>query len=201
MPLGARTMPAPSNGSWGKPERKRRSFNKLRNELIGDSSTDIDGRTGWPFYPGAAAWVSPTAISILALEKAGRYQTPGIQHRVEIGRQFLMDRICKDGGWNDGRAKSVLGVDADSYPETTGQALLALHEVPREKLDKTLVAAEEQARRCRSSEGLSWLQLGLRAHGIVADGPSRVLPCRHVGDAALSILARAAIRGRNLFLE
>ena len=174
---------------------------KLRSELMGDGSVAEQARTGWPFFPGAAAWVSPTAISILALEKARRYQTAsGLQQRIQVGRQFLMDRICKDGGWNYGRS-NVLGVDADSYPETTGQALLALNEVELPKLGKALAAAQDQARQCQSAEGLSWLQLGLQAHGIIATGPPRPLPCRHIGDSALCILARAALGGRNIFLE
>jgi hypothetical protein len=174
---------------------------KLRNELLGEGGGVIGKHEGWPFFPGAAAWVTPSAISILALEKAHRYQMAGgIQQRIEIGQQFLMDRICQDGGWNYGRA-NVLGVEADSYPETTGQALLALHGVPPSKLEKPLAAAEAQARRCQSAEGLSWLQLGLQAHGITAAGPARVLAHRHVADTSLGILARAALRGRNLFLE
>ena len=124
----------------------------------------------------------------------------GIPQRIEIGQQFLMDRICQDGGWNYGRA-NVLGVDADSYPETTGQALLALHGLSSAKLEKPLAAAQAQVGRCQSAEGLSWLQLGLQAHGITAAGPAHVLPHRHVADTSLGILARAALRGRNLFLE
>lgn len=174
---------------------------KLRNELLGEGGGVIGKHEGWPFFPGAAAWVTPSAISILALEKARRYQMPGgIQQRIEIGQQFLMDRICQDGGWNYGRA-NTLGVEADSYPETTGQALLALHGLPAVKLERPLAAAQVQAERCRSAEGMSWLQLGLQAHGIIAAGPERALPYRHVADTALGILARAALRGRNLFLE
>jgi hypothetical protein len=174
---------------------------KLRNELLGEGGGVIGKHEGWPFFPGAAAWVTPSAISILSLEKARRYQMAGgIQQRIEIGRQFLMDRVCQDGGWNYGRA-NVLGVEADSYPETTGQALLALHGAPPSKLEKSLAAAQAQARRCQSAEGLSWLQLGLQAHGITAAGPAHVFPYRHVADTSLGILARAALRGRNLFLE
>ncbi|MCU1274019.1 MAG: hypothetical protein JWO48_1450 [Bryobacterales bacterium] len=175
---------------------------KLRNELLGYESGAAEAHTGWPFFPGAAAWVSPTAISILALEKARRYQTAGggIQQRIDIGRQFLLDRICRDGGWNYGRS-NVLGAEAPSYPETSGQALLALNQMKSPKLDIALAAAQEQARACQSSEGLSWLQLGLQAHGIVAAGPQRELRCRNVLDSALLIVARAAVRGRNVFLE
>jgi hypothetical protein len=140
-------------------------------------------------------------MSILALEKARRRQNSNaIQQRIEIGRQFLLDRLCKDGGWNYGRS-NVLGVDAPSYPETTGQALLALDEVESPQLQKALHAAQEQARSCQSSEGLSWLQLGLQAHGIVAASPVRPLSCRRLVDSALWILAQTALRGRNVFLE
>jgi len=174
---------------------------KLRNELLGEGGGVIGKHEGWPFFPGAAAWVTPSALSILALAKAQRYQMAGgIAQRIVVGQQFLMDRICQDGGWNYGRA-NVLGVEADSYPETTGQALLALHGVPPSKLEKPLVAAQAQASRCQSAEGLSWLQLGLQAHGIAAAGPVRVLAYRHIADTSLGILARAALRGRNLFLE
>jgi len=178
---------------------------RLRRELIGDGSGP-EPRKGWPFFPGAAAWVAPTAISILALEKSRRLRvSSGVQERIQVGRQFLLDRMCKDGGWNYGRS-SVLGVEADSYPETTGQALLALNGLalsgtPSPKIGRALAAAEEQARRCQSAEGLSWLQLGLQAHGVAAKGPGRELPCRQIMDSALCILARAALRGRNIFLE
>jgi hypothetical protein len=169
--------------------------------LLGNSAGLPEARTGWPFFPGAAAWVTPTAMSILALEKARRRQNSNtIQQRIEIGRQFLVDRICKDGGWNYGRS-NVLGVDAPSYPETTGQALLALNGVESPGLQKALEAAQEQARSCQSSEGLSWLQLGLQAHGIVAASPARRLVCRRLVDSALWILAQTAVRGRNVFLE
>jgi len=170
---------------------------RMRSELLGTSNP----RVGWPFFPGAAAWVTPTAMSILALEKARRHlNSNGIQKRIEVGRQFLVDRLCKDGGWNYGRS-NVLGVDAPSYPETTGQALLALDEVELPRLRNALEAAQEQARSCQSSEGLSWLQLGLQAHGIVAASPARRLASRRLVDSALWILAQSALRWHNVFLE
>jgi hypothetical protein len=174
---------------------------RLRSELAGNGAGADEPRRGWPFFPGAAAWVTPTAFGVLALEKALRDEINSpLQQRILVGREFLLDRICKDGGWNYGRS-SVLGVDAPSYPETTGQALLALSEVRSPKLEPALAAAQDQARVCQSSEALSWLQLGLRAHGLVAVGPARKLESRHVIDSALSVLAQAALRGRNVFLE
>ena len=173
---------------------------KLRNELLGNTTGVAEARSGWPFFPGAAGWVTPTAISILALEKARRYRTDSeVQKRIETGREFLLDRICRDGGWNYGRSR-VLGVDADSYPETTGQALLALGNMSSPKLKKALVVAEEHALHCQSAAGLSWLQLGLQAHGITVSGPARRFPCRNLVDSELSLLAQAAVAGHNVFL-
>ena len=38
---------------------------------------------------------------------------------------MLLDRRCRDGGWNYGNRR-VLGADLPSYPETTALALMAL---------------------------------------------------------------------------
>ena len=91
-------------------------------------------------------------------------------------------------------------MEADSYPETTGQALLALGNMSSPKLKKALVVAEEHALHCQSAAGLSWLQLGLQAHGITVSGPARRFPCRNLVDSELSLLAQAAVAGHNVFL-
>ena len=150
---------------------------KLRNELLGEGEGVIGETRGLALFSrrrrlGHAQLQSAFWRS----KKHGATRLAGaIQQRIEIGQQFLVDRICHDGGWNYGRA-NVLGVEADSYPETTGQALLALHGVPPSKLEKPLAAAQEQARRCQSAEGLSWLQLGLQAHGITSPGRRAFFP-------------------------
>ena len=175
---------------------------RTRQELLGNASPDQEHRSGWPWYPGAAAWIAPTSVSILALEKEQRRRPQkDVKERIDDARQFLLERVCHDGGWNYGRAE-VLGREADSYPETTGLALLALHASQSSKIAKALTAAETFLRQCRSAEGLSWLQLGLAAHGRVsATGADRKLPSRNVQDVALGILAQSAMRGRNIFLE
>jgi len=160
-----------------------------------------EGLPGWSWYPGTAAWVVPTSLSILALEKIEhRHPDRRIRSRIDQGRRFLLSRVCEDGGWNHG-SNRALGFQAVSYPETTGIALLALHGADPAGLAKSVAKAEEHFRNCRSLEGLSWLQLGLMAQGRPAPAVPADIRTRTLLDTALAILAGRAREGRNVFLE
>jgi hypothetical protein len=168
---------------------------RLRERLLGTNS--VEENPGWPWFPGTAAWVTPTALAIVALEKiAKRRPADEIRRRIEQGRQFLMARRCADGGWNHG-SSHALGYDGNSYPETTGAALLALRGVSN--LDKSIAAAERHWRECRSAEGAAWLKLGLLAHGIKTDEWPAQSPPRNIRDTALCVLADRAELGNNAF--
>jgi hypothetical protein len=171
------------------------------------SSALIDGRLsrpegdGWPWFPDTTAWVTPSCFGLLALEKAKRSgDSRHLEERCDAARQYLLSHTCRDGGWNHGSTKA-LGYDSDSYPETTGQVLLALHAVPAERLRRSLERAHQHFEACRSSEALSWLRLGFQAHGL--NVPDRPAPTGHgtVLEASLNILAQAALNGHNSFLE
>jgi hypothetical protein len=178
---------------------------RLRLRLLGQQQDPSQQFDGWPWYPGAAAWVSPTALSILALDKFSRekgqsqIQENIIQERTQEGRDFLLARRCRDGGWNHG-STHALGYDSDSYPETTGIAVLALHSEGSPQMAQAVEVAEHHLQHCQSLEGASWLTLALLARGRT---PERVSLPSHGGtnEIALSVLARAALGGRNLFVE
>ena len=53
----------------------------------------------------------------------------------------------------------------NSYPETTGIALLALAGTSPSEIDPSIRCGEQHARDPRSSEGDYWLRLGLSAQG------------------------------------
>jgi hypothetical protein len=156
---------------------------------------------GWPWFPGAAAWVIPTSLAVCALSRQRRGKYGGeIEKRVKEARQFLLSRQCPDQGWNHGGLFRAGEVPA-SYPETTGIALVALAGAAGPEIEAALKCGERHARSPRSSEGENWLRLGLRAHG------RNVPPCEAeyrdwtVNQVALRIISEAAEAGSNPFVE
>jgi hypothetical protein len=126
-----------------------------------------------------------------------------LKDRILTARRYLLSHRCPDGGWNHGSSKA-LGVDAQSYPETTGTALLALAGpadgfAPSE-VAPSLARAESWWKDCPSCEAAAWLMLGLGANGRAKAGLPAGLKPRTVQDAALSAIAGAGTRGSELFL-
>jgi hypothetical protein len=143
---------------------------------------------GWPWFPGASAWVVPTSLAILAFERELEVRPDSeISNRISDGKRFLLSRMCADGGWNYG-GNRALGRDGDSYPETTGIALLALRGV---SIGRSLATANRHLTDCRGAEGIAWLRMGLAAHGEIAPVPREPV-IRTNTDAALWALASAA---------
>jgi squalene cyclase len=171
----------------------------LRNYLAGSKNPLDTSQEGWPFYPDTAAWVAPTAFTILGLE---RFRSDDrAQSRCRLGRAFLLSRTCSDGGWNHGSFRA-LGYNLGSYPETTGLALLALHKETNTALKRNLSEAEQQFSQLRSREAGCWLQLGLLSHGQpVSSNLENLRPPRSVMEMALTTLAHAAADGNNVFID
>jgi hypothetical protein len=146
------------------------------------------------WFPGTASWVTPTAMAILALSRLDqrRFSAP-----IEQSRQFLLNRRCRDGGWNHG-GSSFRSENAVSYPETTGLALLALAGVPPERLTTALRLSEDFLKNPGSVEALSWLQMGLAAQGRkIQDSQAQLRP-RNIRDISLRLLGLAALEGQTL---
>jgi hypothetical protein len=150
---------------------------------------------GWPWFPGAAAWVCPTATAVLALRKVR--DNSHVAERVEQGRQFLLARTCADGGWNHGSVRA-LGIEGDSYPESTGLALLALADLPASQLSRSTSAALRHSAACNSAEADAWLRLALQTRGIRVP-PNPAIRTRNARDLALQLLSNAPGE-RNPFL-
>ena len=175
---------------------------RLREWLLGNATPESDREfPGWPWVPGTAAWVGPTSIAILALEKENRRKpSRGIQRRIAAGREFLLDRACDEGGWNHGSSKP-LGYPAEPYPETTGLALAALRGVRSPRVERGIAVAKQFLSECRSADALNWLRLGLRAHGELPIGycPPSDMEYRTTPEESLDLVMTAAEQGRDFF--
>jgi len=174
---------------------------RLREWLLGSPRPADQKFPGWPWIPGTAAWVGPTSLAILALEKEQRRQpAEEIQRRIWEGRHFLLTRMCREGGWNHGSAHA-LGYESRPYPETTGMALAALRGVDTPEVQRAVDTALRFLNECRSADALNWLRLGLMAHGGMPAGycrPSGV-ECRTLPETSMQMLVEQLQQGRNQF--
>jgi len=173
---------------------------RLRQWLLGNARPPEQAFAGWPWTTGAAAWVGPTTLAILALEKEGRRRPSAeIARRVAEGRRFLVTRACREGGWNHG-ATQALGYDSGPYPETTGMALTALRGVDTPEVRRAIGMAHRFLAGSRSADAINWLGLGLMAHGEMPAGYSRPagVECRTLPETSLAMLIGEVQKGRDV---
>jgi hypothetical protein len=173
---------------------------RLRQWMLGNTVTPENEFPGWPWIPGAAAWVGPTSLALLALEKELRRRPSAkVRQRLAGGRRFLLSRMCLEGGWNHGSVRA-LGYESSPYPETTGMALAALRGVKDPKVDKSVALAQRFLAECRSADACNWLRLGLLAHGQLPAGycrPERIA-CRTLTETSLDLVVAATQQGREV---
>jgi len=174
---------------------------RVKQWLMGNQvSSDATAR-GWSWVAGTAAWVSPTSLAILALDRENRLQpAPGLGSRIAAGRHYLLSHECQGGGWNHG-STNALGYQSGAYPETTGMALAALRGVAGRVVDESLALALRFLAECHAADAMNWLRLGLAAHGRLPAGytPPVGLACRTVAELATGILADRAVAGESAF--
>jgi len=199
--LGARLHRAAIEWLMGTTGHESSFEYRLREWLLGGPKRPELEFAGWPWIPGAAAWVGPTAIAILALEKENtRRPMHVIRDRIETGRKFLVARSCEEGGWNHGSV-GALGYASKPYPETTGMALAALRGVHAPQVARGLAVAHRLLSECRSADAQNWLRLGLAAHGELPHGycVPQNLAYRTIPETSLSLLLSDASRAREFF--
>jgi prenyltransferase/squalene oxidase-like repeat protein len=176
---------------------------RLREWMLGNTAPADQEFPGWPWVPGTAAWVGPTSVAILALEKEDRRrQSPQVRRRVAEGRSFLVARMCQEGGWNHG-SSHALGYESKPYPETTGLALTALRGSQAPEVQVALNVARRFLAECHSADALNWLRLGLYAHGQLPVGycPPSEVAYRTVPETSLDVLVNSVEAGRTCFWE
>ena len=116
---------------------------------------------GWSWIANTHSWVEPTALSLIALERAGY----GTHKRANEATHMLMERQLSHGGWNYGNTV-VFDQELRPMPENTGMALNALAgRIAEEKVTRSLDYLEFQIKRLRTPLSLGWGLLGLGAWG------------------------------------
>ena len=122
---------------------------------------------GWPWQPGDAAWVHPTALAMLALSAAGRSNDA----RIAAGVEYLFDRVVASGGWNIGNPE-MLDKQVSATIQDSAIALLALHAVGASASDARVSAALEFLKsamvRAKTAAELVWGIYALSDWGIEA---------------------------------
>ncbi|MBS1857897.1 MAG: terpene cyclase/mutase family protein [Acidobacteria bacterium] len=174
---------------------------RIRQWLLGNPAAPGSEFAGWPWTQGAAAWVVPTSLAILALDKEQkRNPRPEILRRIEEGREYLLHRMCAGGGWNHGSVRA-LGYESSAYPETTGLALAAMRGVRGRQVDESIALARRFLAECRSADACNWLRLGLLAHGELPVGycPPREVAWRTLIETSVDALVARAERGEDVF--
>jgi hypothetical protein len=174
---------------------------RLREWLLGASRSPEHEFAGWPWVPDTAAWVGPTSLAILALDKEYRRRSSNeVRARIDEGRQFLLQRMCGEGGWNHGSVRA-LGYESHAYPETTGMALAALRGVTARQVRLSIDVARRFLRECRSADACNWLRLGLLAHNALPAGycPPAEIAYRTLTETSLDLLVHEAQKSRELF--
>ncbi len=158
-------------------------FNLLQTKL------DVS-HAGWPWRNGNAAWIEPTALTLVALKKVqAQFPSAELDHRVREGEELVLARRCSDGGWNCGNP-NVLNFDLPSYPESTGLALVGLQGRSTKEVAGPLEVGRRLRAETKSSLAKAWLAIALRLHGQNPQAPaeeSRVSP--DIMLAALEALA------------
>ena len=121
---------------------------------------------GWPWTPGTASWVIPTAMALLACQAAYPCCMPlQVERRVTLGQQMLLDRAIATGGWHAGPGQ-VYGGTLTPQTEPTAMALLALHPWPRlPAVQAALAWLGRRALELSSVYSLSWALMALAAYG------------------------------------
>src|SRR6202453_3227110 len=138
----------------------------------GDRNVRFDpGTYGWPWIPGSASWVIPTAFSVIAIKQfTVCNRSEASEKRIHLGVEMLLDRACVDGGWNSGNSV-VYGVPLRPHVEATAIALLALQDEGRNvTTDKSLEWLKLSAASIDAVTSLAWCILTLFVYQEPVDG-------------------------------
>ena len=117
---------------------------------------------GWPWLPGQATWIEPTALAMLALESA---QDAVVTPRIHEALRYIQDRRCPGGGWNVGNPV-MFNSALPARVHTTALVLLAFLKLsPKNVHPEDIEILRSEMRRDGGVLGLAFGLLALRTLG------------------------------------
>jgi hypothetical protein len=144
---------------------------------------------GWPWRENTAGWIEPTVHAVRALELSRRrHDAPEIRERIDLGVRMILDRQCRDGGWNYGNTR-VLGEDLGSFPECTALALIGLCGRKAPQVNRGIECALRHWEQGVRGLAQALLRIAFRMHGV----PFVDRPLRASGRTETTVLALALI--------
>jgi len=176
------------------------------NELHSGQNNTLQG---WPWIDTTFSWVEPTSWGVIALKTARRagMQSAAADARIGEAERLLIDRACRDGGWNFGNA-IVLNQDLRPYVPTTALALLALQDRLNEPVVERGVAfldAHWQDEISATATGLSLICLHVfgrpvdRLDARLREHAERALAFGNLHGIALALVALSVREKTNAF--
>jgi hypothetical protein len=121
----------------------------------------------WSWIEGTISWVEPTAWCLLALKQRRKRHgsTTEMDARIDVGERMLIDRACRDGGWNYGNSR-VYESDLLPHVPTTALALLAMQDRRTSGVvQRSLARLRRDVDTERSAVALSLSAICFRAYG------------------------------------
>ncbi len=117
---------------------------------------------GWPWQPGDAAWVHPTALSVLALAAIGKRED------ARAGIEYLFDRAVSSGGWNIGNPWMIDKPIPPTIQDTAIalRAIRAMDAADRAQIPPAILFLRDALSRAKTSSELAWGVYGLRDWGL-----------------------------------
>jgi hypothetical protein len=132
----------------------------------------------WPWIDQTFSWVEPTAWALLALKKAlrvGAESSSAIDARIHVGERLLVDRACRQGGWNYGNS-NVYGQELWPYVPTTALGLIAMQDRRTEAVvGAALQSLQKDSQTERSAVALALAAICLRIYGVAGSAVEKGL--------------------------
>jgi len=135
-------------------------INNLDDLEAGKKIANIDfSLRGWPWRPGEASWVEPTALALIALSASGL----DAGSRVNEAVRYLDNRRCPNGGWNVGNP-IMFGEALPARANPTALSLIALSKTsPNKILPIDLEALTAEMKSDSGTMALAWGCLAIRS--------------------------------------